>query len=227
MDAWKWTEELAEKLREEFGIRLLFVGLQGSRLRGEETPQSDIDVMAGLDTLDVQDLGSYQRCLRQMPDWEKACGFISGREELLHWPRHELFAVKQGTAPVFGSLAGLLPPFTREDVRQSVRIGASALYHETAHRFLYGGAAEGLHGGYKAAFFLLQAIHYLRTGDYVPTKRELRPLLSGEECRILEIGMDWDAFASERRRDPETFFNRLLVWSGKLLTEESAVDGEG
>lgn len=219
MDARKWAEELAAKLQGEFGERLLFVGLQGSRLRGEETPESDIDIMTVLDTLSAADLARYRRILRQMPMWEKACGFIGGREELLRWPAHEVFSVEKGTAPVFGTLDGLLPPYTREDIRQGVRIGASALYHGTGHLCLYGGpqAADGLRDGYKAAFFLLQSLYYLRTGEYIPTKRALCPLLAGEERRILKIGMDWEGAAPEREQDPQAFFDRLLQWSGKLL----------
>ena len=46
-----WMKDLTEKLKRQFGQRLLFVGLQGSYQRGEATADSDIDVVVLLDTL--------------------------------------------------------------------------------------------------------------------------------------------------------------------------------
>ncbi len=37
-----WTREFAQRLRAEFGPRLLFMGYQGSYARGEATPESDM-----------------------------------------------------------------------------------------------------------------------------------------------------------------------------------------
>ncbi|MBQ9141799.1 MAG: nucleotidyltransferase domain-containing protein [Lachnospiraceae bacterium] len=36
-----------DSTKDEFGDRLLYVGLQGSYLRGEATESSDIDIMVG------------------------------------------------------------------------------------------------------------------------------------------------------------------------------------
>ncbi|HJD24773.1 MAG TPA: nucleotidyltransferase domain-containing protein [Firmicutes bacterium] len=221
MDAWRWVRRLAEELREEFGERLLFVGLQGSRLRGEERPDSDIDVMTVLDTLSAADLERVRLRIRRMPEAEKACGFICGREELRGWPAHESFAVAKGTAPVYGTLKGLLPPCTRQDIAAGVLIGASGLYHAVGHLCLYGGPdrAEMLYEQYKFAFFLLQSLYFLRTGTYIATRKELLPLLEGEERRILETGMAWERSAPERQREPSAYFDLLLQWSGRLLAE--------
>ena len=51
-----WLDIIIKKLQNEFGQRLLFVGLQGSYNRGEETPNSDIDIVVILDSLSFEDL---------------------------------------------------------------------------------------------------------------------------------------------------------------------------
>ena len=47
-----WMEQLAEELKNEFGSRLWFLGLQGSFGRGEGTAESDIDAVVILDRVD-------------------------------------------------------------------------------------------------------------------------------------------------------------------------------
>ena len=47
-----------------FGDRLLYVGLQGSWLRGEANENSDIDVMVILDRFSIQDMDQYQEILK-------------------------------------------------------------------------------------------------------------------------------------------------------------------
>ena len=46
MDVQKWMKQLEAALREQFGERLFFLGLQGSRARGEAGPDSDIVAVA-------------------------------------------------------------------------------------------------------------------------------------------------------------------------------------
>ena len=52
--------------RAAFGERLLYVGLQGSYLRGEAHENSDIDVMVILDRFSVQDMDRYREILKSI-----------------------------------------------------------------------------------------------------------------------------------------------------------------
>ena len=61
---------LITQLRHQFGNRLLYVGLQGSYLRGEATDSSDLDVMVVMDTLEVADLDRYRAILQSMEHFE-------------------------------------------------------------------------------------------------------------------------------------------------------------
>ena len=58
-----WMEELVARLQETFGARLRFVGLQGSRARGETGPESDIDAVVILDAVSIQDIRAYRALL--------------------------------------------------------------------------------------------------------------------------------------------------------------------
>lgn len=216
-----WMEQAVCKLREAFGPRLLFVGLQGSYVRLEATPESDIDIQIVLDTLAVEDLKRCRALLRALPEGEKACGFAAGREELRHWPAHEMFAFTMDTKAYYGSLDGLVPAFGREDIRRGVHIGAANLYHAAAHLYVAGGAAEraaGLPGLLKSAFFLLLSAEYLRSGQYAPNKAALARRLAGNERELLRLAADREALAKELQNDPDALFARFLDCGGKLLT---------
>ncbi len=58
------------------------IGLQGSYLRNEETENSDIDIMAVIDNLSVEDLKTYQKALISVGNFDKSCGFICGKADL-------------------------------------------------------------------------------------------------------------------------------------------------
>lgn len=60
IDINRYIAELTEKLENTFAERLLYVGLQGSYLRGEANGNSDIDIMAVIDGLDAADLAAYR-----------------------------------------------------------------------------------------------------------------------------------------------------------------------
>lgn len=64
LDLSAYLADLTARLRAQFGPRLLYVGLQGSYLRGEATPDSDIDVLLVLEDLAYDDLLAYRRLLQ-------------------------------------------------------------------------------------------------------------------------------------------------------------------
>ncbi|HCI21813.1 MAG TPA: hypothetical protein DE176_04665, partial [Clostridiales bacterium] len=76
---------------------------------------------------------------------------------------------------------------------------------------------DSLQGAYKTVFFLLQLSHYLRTGDYLPTKRALLERLTGDERDILEISLHWEAHGADRAAGPDRYFRLLLDWLGGIL----------
>ncbi|MCW6094952.1 nucleotidyltransferase domain-containing protein [Clostridium sporogenes] len=84
-----WVEELVLKIKNEYGDRLAFIGLQGSYRRKEASDNSDIDIVVILNELTIQDLKKYRAIISHMPYKEKACGFISGKSEITGWEKSD------------------------------------------------------------------------------------------------------------------------------------------
>lgn len=222
-----WLQEITRRIIVEFGEeRILCLGIQGSHRRGEATKQSDIDLVMILDEGSMEDLKTYRSILRSMPDAEYACGFFSGKQELLHWPAQELFQFYFDTKVLLGSLEWIQNRITQDAVRQAVITGAGTLYHAACHSYLFENAEKNLRGLYKTAFFLLQAKEYLRTGKYYDTKAALLVRLNGEERHILQHGIEMQ---QERgwtygREEIEEHYRQLIEWSGALLRNEGSMD---
>lgn len=216
VDIERWMEGLSEQLAEQFGPRLLFLGLQGSYGRGEANEDSDIDVVAVLDRVELSDLDAYRAIVRKMPEGEKACGFLCGAAELKSWPKYDLLAVARDTRDVYGTLAELLPSFDQGDVAEAAAIGASGLYHAAVHTYLYADRESWpgfLREAHKGAFFTLRALRELRAGENVRAKRDLLPLLEGDEREIL-------AYSLSPTDEPlEDVFARLVRWSAAAMAE--------
>ena len=67
LDMNAWMTQFLQTLDAQFGPRVWFAGLQGSRGRGEATETSDIDVVVILDTLDAADVRAYRACWTRCP----------------------------------------------------------------------------------------------------------------------------------------------------------------
>lgn len=56
-----WVNELVLKIKNEYGDRVAFIGLQGSYKRKEANDNSDIDIVTILNELTIQDLKKISR----------------------------------------------------------------------------------------------------------------------------------------------------------------------
>ena len=214
LDAKSWMNELVSRLLEEFGAhRIICIGLQGSYARGDMSDTSDIDAVLILDKLGFPELHRYKEIISSMPSQEKACGFVSGKEELLNWPQSDLFQFYYDTKPFFGSLDFLLPLLGRSAVVKAVRMGASNLYHGCCHAYLFENAAESLPHLLKTAFFLIQATAFLEHGVYLPN-RELEHYVAGESLEILNFCRNRLALSQE---EVSSCYKKLFHWASQVL----------
>jgi hypothetical protein len=206
-------------LKDAFGSRLLYVGLQGSYLRGEANENSDIDVAVIIDGLSVKDLALYKEIIQKLDDPEKACGFVCGKDELRNWNPLEICGFLHGTKDYYGSLCELLPTYTSEDVADFIKLSVGNLYHELVHRYLHTDTEKNkraLPYSYKGVFFILQSVYYLKTGVFYQTRRELTEHLSGIDRDVMQRAArlaDGAAF----ELDQELSF--LLEWCKVTLRE--------
>lgn len=191
MDINRWMERAAAALHEEFGERLLVVGLQGSMRRGEAKPSSDIDILIVLDELTVADLSRCRSVLEALPEGHRAHGFTCGRAELAAWPRSEIFAFAQDVRNYYGDLDPLLPAVERRDIEDGARIAVAGLYHAVAHTLMSESEPnEQREGLRKMLFYAMLQTAYLRCGTFAATRAELLGLLDDAESSLLTSAED-------------------------------------
>lgn len=208
---------LTELLKKEYGERLLYVGLQGSYLRGEATEHSDIDIMVVVDHISVADLDAYRKAISSLEDFDKSCGFICGREELENWNPLEICHLLHTTKDYFGTLTDLVPEYTENDVRSFVKMSLGNLYHEICHRYIHASGEKNtarLPDTYKSVFFILQNVYYLDSGRFIGTKAGLLEALSGKDRLVLETAVSISGGAAF---DFNEAFALLFSWCRETL----------
>lgn len=208
---------LTDLMKQQFGPRLLYVGLQGSYLRGEATPNSDLDVMIVLDGLSLSDLAAYRSILQSLGHFDKSCGFICSKTDLAGWNPLEICHLLHSTKDYFGNLHLLVPAYTREDVRNYVKMSLNNLYHELCHRTVHGqpeNTAAALPIMYKGVFFILQDVHYLTSGEFVSTKARLLEVLEGADRAVLQRSM---ALSQGESCDFDESFALLFTWCQQTM----------
>ena len=181
-----WLDEFLKKLNAVFGNRVWFVGLQGSYARGEATETSDIDVVVILNEFTVSDIQAYNDMLDTLPHRELICGFVSGKDEILNWEPADLFQFYHDTTPIIGSLDELLPKIDGVAIDRAIKIGACNIYHGCVHNMLHTKNEDILKGLYKAASFVVQAIVFKQTGNYIKHQNQLLQESLPEERIVLE-----------------------------------------
>ena len=210
-----WMGQLEGKLREEFNERLVLLGLQGSRARGEARADSDIDVVAVISGLDSFGLQAYKDAVSSVPHTELACGFVSSPRVLAAWPRYDSFNLVMDTKPYYGTFDFMDTDYSADDAIAAAKAGASAIYHAMCHGVLFDGdALSGIISScIKSAFFVMRAQAYARTGEYPDSRSRMRELATEDEKTFLDAYNDPESF------DLSTLANELLHWSSSVLTD--------
>ena len=215
----KWLKNFTETIQRTFGDRIVCTGIQGSYGRGEATEQSDIDVVVILDKLTPDDIRQYDAAISKLPNRQLICGFLSGKEELLHWESSDLFQFYFDTTPLVRDLEPLRTLLTKEAVARAIQIGAGNIYHGCVHNMLHEKSREVLKDLYKASAITAQAVYYQKTGEYVKQKNALMERADMPEREILKNYMrlrsddtEWD-FAE--------LSETLFLWAQRLLGGEA------
>ena len=213
----KYISDLIVLLKQQFGQRLLYVGLQGSYLRGEATADSDIDIMVLLEGLTVADLTQYRVILHSLPSADKSCGFICSRADFANWNPLEISHVLHSTKDYYGTLKKFAPSYSQEDIRNFVKFSLNNLYHELCHRYIHADQKtniEALPFAYKGVFFILQNLYYLKHQIFIPTRTHLLKVLDGQNRAILEKSL------TLQQGEPYDFnesFELLFAWCQSTL----------
>ena len=214
-----WLERYVQEVVSTFGHRIWFIGIQGSYARGEESEDSDIDIVLILDQMQLSDLRRYRSMLNRLPNREKVCGFVSGKKELENWSKQELFQFCQDTMPIKGSLEEIVAKLEIQDVKRAVHTEACRIYHTVCHNLIHEQQKQILIDMYKCAVFVLQAEYFLRSGTYLRRKSELFPKLSGIDREILYIATEMKKKSGKISESLDELSEKLIVWASDLITK--------
>ena len=213
----KYISELISHLKDKFESRLLYVGLQGSYLRCEATETSDIDIMVIIDELSVSDLKAYRSIIENMEHFEKSCGFICSKDDLLNWNPLEIANLLGATENYYGTLSDFTPSYNEKDIRNFIKISLNNLYHEICHGYIHGAEEQNkinLRAAYKSVFFILQNLYLLKTGKFILYKAELLFLLYGKDEEIFKKSIE---LSKNKDYDFDECFSLLFNWCQETL----------
>ncbi len=213
----EYIDKLTDLLKEVFGERLVYIGLQGSYLRREQTKNSDIDIMAVIDNLSAEDLKTYQKALVSVGNFDKSCGFICSKTDLEHWNPLEICHLLNTTKDYYGELEKLVPAYGMEDERNYVKLSLNNLYHEICHRYIHADREYNISNlpiTCKSVFFIMQHLYYLSSGKFVPTKRELLECVQDEDKTVLELSI---SLQNNSDYDFDKAFFLLFHWCQNAL----------
>ena len=218
IDITVWMKNFLQTLNKTFENRVWFVGLQGSYGRGEATETSDIDVVVILDELSAKDIQIYNGMLDTLPHRDLICGFLSGRNEIMNWEPSDLFQFCNDTTPIKGTLDEVFALIDESAINRAIKIGACNIFHGCVHNMLHEKSEDILRGLYKSASFVVQALVFKQTGNYIKYQEELLKVVSSDELIIVENFMN---LKNGGTIDFSLMSETLFDWAKKWISENS------
>ena len=216
IDITVWMQNFLQTLNKTFENRVWFVGLQGSYGRGEATETSDIDVVVILDELSAKDIQLYNGMLDTLPHRKLICGFLSGKNEIMNWEPSDLFQFCNDTTPIKGTLDEVFALIDENAINRAIKIGACNIFHGCVHNMLHEKSEDILRGLYKSASFVVQAIVFKQTGNYIKYQEELLKVVSSDELVIVENFMN---LKNGGTVDFSLMSETLFDWAKKWISE--------
>ena len=144
--------------------------------------------------------------------------WFSGKKEIMNWEPSDLFQFCHDTTPIKGSLDEVMAVIDESAVNRAIKIGACNVYHGCVHNMLHEKSEDILRGLYKSASFVVQAIVFNQTGNYIRHQKELLKVVSSDERSIVET------FLNLKNGGPVDFnlmSETLFAWSKKWISENS------
>ena len=216
IDITNWMQNFLQILNKTFENRVWFVGLQGSYGRGEATETSDIDIVVILDELSAKDIQIYNDMLDTLHHRDLICGFISGKNEIMNWEPSDLFQFCNDTTPIKGTLDAVFALIDENAINRAIKIGACNIFHGCVHNMLHEKSEDILRGLYKSASFVVQAIVFKQTGNYIKYQEELLKVALSNEQSIIKNFLN---LKNGGTVDFSLMSETLFDWAKKWISE--------
>ena len=136
----------------------------------------------------------------------------------MNWEPSDLFQFCHDTTPIKGSLNEVMAVVDESAVNRAIKIGACNIFHGCVHNMLYEKSEDILRGLYKSASFVVQAIAFKQTGNYISHQKELLQIVSSDERVIVETFLK---LKNGGVADFNLMSETLFAWSKKWISENS------
>jgi hypothetical protein len=198
------VREVADAIIASLGTNLAALLWHGSWARGEQTPESDHDMIVVVKRMDEETAFALRGVFDGRRSWSI---YLKSEQELRQYPLTGRLQFHHGNVVLYGAVEA--PPVTREGLIEDLRRAAVDIQHEARYRLVHGSAAgktyEGIDPVYlrmrvarwlyyqaKLTLLALKAREVLRGNSYPLTRNELRRRLTDEaELAILDTIERW------------------------------------
>ena len=134
----------------------------------------------------------------------------------MNWEPSDLFQFCYDTTPIKGSLDEVMAVIDESAVNRAIKIGACNVYHGCVHNMLHEKSEDILRGLYKSASFVVQAIAFKQTGNYISHQKDLLQVVSSAEQAIVETFL---TLKNGGTVDFNLMSETLFAWSQKRISD--------
>lgn len=204
--------ENIHKLREDMikalGDNLVCLLRTGSRVRGEDTKESDYDVSLIVRTIDSSVIEKIRRAFSEYPNFS---AYILSEHEFKTLPRGQLLQFLY-VDRLYGDIEYELP--TKEEVKQYISLLRKEWRDRLRHYLIFPHPQEKLRRNVrfaiKYAYLYLSYLVFLETGKLSRTRRQTIAYFKQQKrqdlgIRLLEILDDWDSYKDDIAENLESY----------------------
>lgn len=222
--------EVRDALIAALGDDLRALLWQGSWARGEQTPESDHDMVVILRRANDDILDRLRAVFAGRPGWST---YVKTEQEIRQYPAGGRIQFHYGIVPLYGAIEP--PPLIPEGIIDDLRRFAVDLNHETRYRLLHGRKHYDNHGDAafgrvrnarilyyftKIAILAMKARRLLTEGSYPSTRAGLRARTTDPlELQIIDVVDRWADLKPQYEADftplarlLDAYARRLVAW---------------
>ncbi|MBQ3024477.1 MAG: hypothetical protein IJD23_04110, partial [Spirochaetaceae bacterium] len=130
----------------------------------------------------------------------------------------DLFQFCNDTTPIKGTLDEVFALIDENAINRAIKIGACNIFHGCVHNMLHEKSEDILRGLYKSTSFVVQAIVFKQTGNYIKYQEELLKVVSFDELMIVENFMNLkNGGTIDFSLMSETLFDWAKKWILRIL----------